>query len=652
MCGIAGFILGREPDFEGLCTLNSMASAITHRGPDAQGSKLIKNGRLGLAHRRLSIIDLSDAGAQPMISQNGQYTIIYNGEIYNFPSIKNKLEKLKYNFRGHSDTEVLIASIEVWGLQKTLQMISGMFAFVLWNNQTEKLTLVRDRIGEKPLYYAKTKQGDVIFGSELGALRPFPNWTPEIDRNSIALYLRHSYIPAPYSIYESCWKLKPAHFLEIDFSKGKPEINEPVPYWSASAEWNKEKLNLSDEDAIQKLETELQKTVSEQMIADVPFGAFLSGGIDSSLITAMMQSTSSQPIKTFSIGFHEEGYNEAEHAKQVASHLGTDHTEFYVSSEEAMKVIPHLAKIYDEPFADSSQIPTYLVSKMAKSSVTVVLSGDGGDEIFAGYNRYFWAERIWKYIEKIPRPIRKTIAKSIVLISPTKLDSIARLISKIIINIKKYNNVGDKLHKIASFLPAHDEFDVYHKLVSNWKSPSELLKSGAEYPTELTTNRNWPLNTSFTELMTYLDLVTYLPGDILTKVDRAAMSVSLEGRIPFLDKRIVEYGAKLPQHQKVRDGKGKWILRELLYRHVPKEIIDRPKMGFGLPIDQWLRGPLKQWAEELLSAEKLDASGFFESEPIQTKLKEHLNNSRNWQHHLWTILMFQAWLEEHHNAKH
>ena len=643
MCGIAGFLSPSKYQENGQSILNNMAKAIEHRGPDAQGILQLEEGHLGFAHRRLSVIDLSPTGSQPMLSSSGRYAMVYNGETYNFPALRKELETLNYTFKGPSDTEVIINAIEHWGIKTALQKMVGMLAIALWDKKEKCLTLARDRMGEKPLYYAHTNNNTFIFGSELKALRTFPEYRPEIDRDAMALFLRHNYIPAPYTIHKNTWKLMPGHYLQINFSDRKTEISKSIPYWSATDAWEQSKTNYSDQDAIDTLEGLLKNSIKGQMVSDVPLGAFLSGGIDSSMVAAIMQSLPSKPIKTFTIGFNEQGYNEAIHAKAVANHLGTDHTELYVTAEDALNVIPSLPTMYDEPFADTSQIPTHLVSKLAKSHVTVSLSGDGGDEMFGGYNRYFWAESIWSKIGKLPFPLRVAASKLMTAIPISTWDNMGKVASPIIPNLKPYKNIGDKIHKAASFIEAPDRIGLYKNLISYWQNPTDIVLNSQEPPTFITDQTSWPKDCSITELMMYLDSVSYMPDDILTKVDRATMAIGLESRVPLLDHRIVEFSASLPLHQKIRNGKGKWLLRQLLYKYVPQKLIDRPKMGFGVPIDAWLRGPLKEWASDLLSEETLLRQGYFNVSEVQTKLQEHLSGKRNWQAHLWPILMFQAW---------
>ena len=648
MCGIAG-LLQLNGAVDGAAQARRMAERIRTRGPDDAGVWL--EGPVALAHRRLSILDLSPAGHQPMHSASGRYVVVFNGEIYNHAELFAQLTSLGKApaWQGHSDTEVMLAAIETWGIQGALQRCVGMFAIALWDRQRQELTLARDRLGEKPLYYGWQGQGEesvFLFGSELKALRAHPSFCTKLNRNALALYLRHNYIPAPYSIYEGIAKLRPGCILTVSIEQRTPKI---TSYWSAMRMFthgtNSRSEYRSADDAVDRLESLLKSVVAQQMVADVPLGAFLSGGIDSSTIVALMQSQSSRPVKTFTIGFHEAGYNEAEHAKAVARHLGTEHTELYVTPQEAMSVIPRLPTVYDEPFADSSQIPTLLVSELARRHVTVSLSGDAGDELFSGYTRYSVASNAWRKLNRMPRFLRNAAASAITAVSPEKWSSLGAMLP-----VSRFRHrLGDKLHKGAGVLGATSIDDLYHGLVSHWPDPDRLVIDGHESPT-LLTEKNPALNDlDPVERMMAIDLLTYLPDDILVKVDRASMAFSLESRVPMLDHRLVEFAWNLPQSLKHRDGTGKWILRQVLYRHVPKTLFDRPKMGFGVPIDSWLRGPLREWAEALLAEPRLKAEGYFEPGPIREKWAEHLDGRRNWAYHLWDILMFQSWLEAQTN---
>lgn len=615
-----------------------MADAIISRGPDDNGVWVDKYNGIALSHRRLSIIDRSKDGHQPMVSSNGRYVICYNGEMYNFKELRHELESTGKSFKSNSDTEVVLEACATWGVHKTIEQLIGMFAFSLWDKKEKILYLVRDRLGIKPLYWGRFG-GLFLFGSELKALRAHPGWQPEINRDAIAAYMRHNYIPAPNSIYKGVHKLPPGSILTIKQNEG-PVVER---YWDmASIAQNgiEDQLVCNDHEAITQLEHLLNDVVSCRMVADVPLGALLSGGYDSSTVVALMQANSMCPVKTFSIGFNETGYDEAHYAKLVAKHLGTDHTELYVTPDEARDVIPMLADIYDEPFADSSQIPTYLVSKLTRQSVTVALSGDGGDEVFAGYNRYFHGKRFIKGMNICPGPMKRLIEELIYMLPPDKWSAI----NSILPDKLRIPQLGDKLYKLAELLPS-DPTMMYQRLVSHWQDPESLVLGGHEPESLLLCKDFAPGVDGIIERMQLLDTMTYLPDDILTKVDRASMAVSLEARVPLLDHRLIEFAWRLPMHMKVRHGKGKWILRQLLYKHVPKELVDRPKMGFGVPIGNWLRGPLREWAEELLDEKKIKEQGYFDAEPIRQKWQEHLSGKRNWQYHLWDVLMFQAWLD-------
>jgi asparagine synthase (glutamine-hydrolysing) len=644
MCGLVGCFGGSAifSTQDGEILLKNMADRIISRGPDDDGYWYDSEKKIGLGHRRLSIVDLSPAGHQPMKSASGRYVIAFNGEIYNHSRLRQKLVEngMAPDWGGHSDTETLLAGFDAWGIQSTIERAIGMFAFAVWDLNDKTLVLGRDRIGEKPLYYGW--QGNTfLFGSELKALKQHPDFKAEINRNAITLLLRHNYIPAPYSIYQGISKLEPGCLLAVSASYPEPKI---WSYWSANdvAKAGVESpFTGSPEDAVDRLEQLTLDAVKQQMMADVPLGAFLSGGIDSSAVVALMQAQSSRPVKTFTIGFHEEGYNEAEHAKVIAKHLGTDHTELYVTSKQAVDVVPLLPTLYCEPFSDSSQIPTFLVSQLAKQHVTVSLSGDAGDELFCGYNRYQMTQNLWRKISMLPTSLRAVAAKGITSLPPESWNKLTKHLP----GTQRFNNIGDKLHKGAGVLASESVDELYRGLVSHHRDPASLVIDGQEPPTLLTEHVPDLTGLSDVQRMMALDLVTYLPDDILVKVDRAAMGVSLETRVPFLDHRIVEFAWTLPQSIKLREGQSKWPLRQMLYRHVPRKLIDRPKMGFGVPIHEWLRGPLRDWAEELLDESRLRQEGFFEPLPIRKLWLEHLTGRRNCAYLLWDVLMFQAWLE-------
>lgn len=645
MCGIAGFLtFNNKSNWDE--NLRLMTSSIVHRGPDDEGHWIDKDAGVALGHRRLSILDLSPAGHQPMRSKSGRYVIVFNGEIYNHHQIRKELEDVSARqWVGHSDTEVILESVEEWGLEEAVKRFTGMFAIAMWDRKERTLSLVRDRLGEKPLYYGWVGN-TFLFASELKALRAYPHWQGEINRDALTLFLRHNYIPAPYSIYKGFYKLLPGTIAKIGVND--KEIS-PEAYWTIKevAEIGvRQPFAGSEVETIKHLDSLLRDAISKQMVADVPLGAFLSGGVDSSTVVALMQAMSNRPVRTFTIGFNESGYNEAEDAKKVARHLGTEHTEIYISPQEAMDVIPILPTLYDEPFADSSQIPTFLVSQMARRHVTVSLSGDAGDELFGGYNRYFQGRQIWNKVRNIPRPFRGLAARMITSVSPRRIDWVAKAFSSVMPGELKAGRAGDKLHKLAEVIEKEYPEALYKELVSHWKSPSSVVLDSHEPSTVITDKSQWADLDDFTLRMMYLDTMTYLPDDILVKVDRAAMGVSLESRVPFLDHNVVEFAWKLPLSLKVRNGQGKWILRQVLYKYVPAELIERPKMGFGVPIDAWLRGPLRDWAEDLLNENRLRQEGFFSAAPIREKWEEHLSGKRNWQYHLWDVLMFQAWLDE------
>lgn len=650
MCGITGYFSTGRAVSE--TVLTAMADSIRHRGPDDAGVWLDQQAGIGLAFRRLSILDLSSAGHQPMASASDRFVITFNGEIYNHLEMRRELDGAQpgLQWRGHSDTETLLAAFEAWGIASTLKKTAGMFAIAVWDQRERTLTLARDRMGEKPLYYGW--HGKVfLFGSELKALRAHPDFRGDINRDAIALQMRHCAIPAPHSIYQGIFKLLPGTSLTLTLD-GKAaatgQLPAPVAYWrlaDAVRAGIAQPFNGTDADAVAELARVLRDSVRGQMLADVPLGAFLSGGVDSSLVVALMQAQSSQPVRTFTIGFDAADYNEAHHAKAVAQHLGTRHTELYVSAAAAQAVIPLLPQMYDEPFSDSSQIPTYLVAQMTRRDVTVALSGDGGDELFGGYNRHVLVPALWRRLGWLPVSLRKIAAATIRTLSPAAWNRLFAGLAAIRPGHPGTQRAGDKAHKLAEVIDAASPQEIYVRLVSEWKNPAGLVLGATEPPTLLSDPANWNMTPLTEDSMMFLDAMTYLPDDILTKVDRASMNVSLEGRMPLLDHRVVELAWRLPLRMKIRHGQGKWALRQVLYQHVPKALIERPKMGFGVPLDAWLRGPLRSWAEGLLDPARLKREGYFAPELVQEKWREHLSGKRNWQYHLWDVLVFQAWLE-------
>jgi len=644
MCGIAGLVDTGIGANELSRTAGAMADALAHRGPDDRGVWLDEDAGVALGHRRLAIIDLSAAGHQPMLSAGGRYIIVYNGEIYNHAALRRELEDLGVTFQSDSDTEVMLSAIEQWGLRPALERFVGMFAFALWDQKLRELTLVRDRLGIKPLFWGLFGSR-FLFGSELKALTAAPNWQGRVDRDALATYMRWNYVPNPHCIYENVFKLAPGHLLVLG-QNGTPQL---TCWWDArqqTLEAMQRRSDPTDVEAIDAFHKILGEAVQSRMVADVPLGAFLSGGIDSSLIAALMQEHSTKPVRTFTIGFNEDQYNEANFAKTVAQSLGTEHTELYVSPETARDVIPNLAKIHDEPFADSSQIPTFLVSQMTRRDVTVALSGDGGDELFAGYTRYHWANMVQKKFGYFPESVRGLMSGAITSVPGSWWEMAAGILPE----KRRPTRIADRAGKLAAFLRQPTALGIYRRQHTHWPMPGDIVPGGLErkgIPWDETLAEDYP---SFIESMQIADTLSYLPDDILTKVDRASMAVSLEARVPLLDHRVVDFAWGLPDRFRTRNGKGKWLMRELLSRYVSRDMIERPKMGFSIPMATWLRGPLRDWAEDLLSIDNLSRNDLISPKPVRREWANFLAGHNSSQEALWGILMFQAWQNQWMNA--
>ncbi len=637
MCGIAGVLDPRRAAGAAAteATLQAMTDRVRERGPDGEGRWVDPGTGIGLGHRRLAIIDLSEHGHQPMTSADGRYVITYNGEIYNHGDLAGELAGAGVRFRGHSDTEILVEAISRWGLAATLDRVDGMFAFGLWDRDERRLVLARDRMGEKPLHYGRLGSGEIVFGSSLDSLRAHPGFDRPVDRDALALFFRHKYVPAPWTIYSGIYKLEPGHTVEID-ADGR--IGRPTAYWSYAEVIGRGRTFAgSVEEATDRLDDLLRRSVRRRLVADVPVGAFLSGGIDSSTVVGAAQAESSRPVRTFTIGTDNADFDESDDAARVASHLGTDHTALRVTSADALGVVERLGTIHDEPFGDSSQIPTRLVSELARRDVTVALSGDAGDELFGGYNRYLWVPAIWRRLEKVPAGVRRAGAVPASQLPPAWWDRAGTLIPE----RRRPRQLGLKVAKVLEVADARSSEEVFHRLVSHWQDPLALVKGSNPLPTVHTDPTCWPATGGIVEHMMATDAMTYLPDDILTKVDRAAMSVSLETRVPLLDRDIVELAASLPLSMLIEGGRSKLILRRVLSRYVPTDLVDRPKAGFGMPIDEWLRGPLRGWAEDRVFSDV--ARSFLDADLIASSWRDHQSGRRNNAYRLWDVLMFVDW---------
>ena len=650
MCGLAGAF---DPDTEATAwpsRLGGMATALRHRGPDDEGIWHDAQAGIGLAFRRLAILDLSAEGHQPMLSASGRYVMAYNGEVYNFRELRAELEATGSRFRGHSDTEVMLAAFETWGLTRSVSRFVGMFAFALWDRTERRLHLVRDRLGIKPLYWGWSR-GALLFASELTALRRHPSFEARLDRDAVASFLRFNYIPAPHAIFEGFRKLEPGCIRSFDLAgdvrSGEGRL---TAYWSL-AEVAREGLAhpfAGDErEAVDELERRLTDSVALRMIADVPLGAFLSGGIDSSLVVALMRARATGPVRTFTIGFEEQAFDESTWARRIAQHLGTEHTEQIVTAAQALAAVPRIASLFDEPFADSSQIPTLLVSELARRHVTVALSGDGGDELFAGYTRYALFTDLQRNLSRIPRGARRVLGRALGAVPVAAANRMLAFADPLLRRYGTGGPAGDKIRKLAELVALPDDRALYRDLLSHWKNPAELVAGGIERPRLADLAERPQGHPDPIHLLMFDDTLAYLPDDILVKVDRTSMSVGLEARVPMIDHRVVELAWSLPMSLKVRDGRTKWVLRQILERHVPRELVERPKMGFGVPIELWLRGPLRAWADDLLSESRLRREGLLEPGPIQQKWREHVSGVRHWHYYLWDVLALQAWREAH-----
>lgn len=657
MCGIAGFWGLPRSQAELLAQARAMGDAIVHRGPDAHGECALTDDGLALAHRRLSILDLSPAGAQPMTSHSGRWVVVYNGEIYNYRSIQRQLEAEcgQIAWRGHSDTEILLAALEHWGVQKTLAALNGMFALAAWDKAEQRLILARDRLGEKPLYWGAMPDGTFLFGSELRALYAHSSWQGRVDRDALAAFMRYQCVPGPQSIFQQVHKLLPGHFLQINAVAGKLQVGEPQAYWRLAAlVQTSAAARLKDatdhESYLNQFEDVLGQVVREQMLADVPLGAFLSGGIDSSLIVASMQRYAERPVKTYTVGFDVGEFDESVHARQIAKHLGCEHHEIHLTGQDALKVVPKIADIYDEPFADASQLPTYLVAQFARQHVTVALSGDGGDEMFAGYSRYFIAQRLWQKVGEIPTPLRRALGWG--------LRGVPDAVWRGALGVAKRVRPGlalkapeDKAQRLSAMLASDGFVSFYDGLLAHWLHPEQIVQGGKSLAlTEAVHAANQ--GQSVIERMQAHDTLAYLPNDILVKVDRAAMAVSLETRAPFLDPRIMDFAWHLPAAYKHRGDTGKCLMRDLLARYVPRTLFERPKQGFAIPLESWLRGPLQDWAEHLLSPQLLAQEGYLNAAPIRQCWQQFLAGRDGMHYRLWDVLMFQAWLERYRQFLH
>lgn len=639
MCGLTGFVdLARRLPASRLAGMGErMAQAIAHRGPDDAATWVDTEAHLALAFRRLSIIDLSPAGRQPMHSASGRFVIVYNGEIYNAPELRRQLEAEGATFRGHSDTEVMLEGFERWGISPTLDRIGGMFAIALWDRQERGLSLIRDRLGKKPLYYGKVG-ATFFFGSQPKSFFPHPDWHAEIDRDSLTAFMRFGYVPAPRSIFKGLASVRPGEWVEVRDG----QVAARRLYWDARAKAAAalaEPMQLEDDEAVERFEALLSGAVARRLLSDVPLGAFLSGGIDSSTVVALMQAGSTSRVKTFSIGFNESAYDESRHARAVAEHLGTEHHELRVSPREAIDAIPAMPLYYDEPFADGSQVPTYLLSKLTREHVTVALSGDGGDELLAGYSRYRIAQDIARAIRAIPASLRPTVASAI----RSTPDAAWRMLEPLVPRRLGQSPLSARMRRFGGYMEGGGEEPMFRGLVGQWAEPEQLVRGGREPVDDIWRGALGASVPDFGRRMQLIDTLTYLPDDILVKVDRASMAVGLEARAPLLDHTVVEFTWGLPDRFLVRDGETKWLLRQVLYRHVPKTLIERPKMGFVMPMDDWLRGPLRDWAEDLLDARSMDADGLLDPAPVRHLWAEHLSGRTAGQYRLWCVLMFQAW---------